>query len=356
MQKILTLTCLFSLCFFIQLDAQTSKGIWMVNGNLETNTFMSFGSPSTNLYLDPEVAVNIADNWTIGASLTINVVNKIATVGQGLEVRHTFIKANKNEVFAHLFVDFSTRRSLLSGGGINKYNTTTIGPGFGFLHFFNPAIAFETKIDYWLINKESVRDNSYYRNGNFHVSLGLQYFFDSKLKVDSTEVNYSTNKGDWVIGGNANLGYNDEGVINRNFTPFNSLQPFTGYFITNHILVGSGLNYGNDANFFYFTLGVAPFSRYYFKIGRKRQLFAELQFSYNLQWQKRNNQDKNYDRSPKSYIISPAIGYSTRILPEVSFDIKFNMDNISTYLGRNDNWNKTKQFNFNVGLTAFLPN
>ena len=68
-------------------------------------------------------------------------------------------------------------------------------------------------------------------------------------------------------------------------------------------------------------------------------------------WDKSNNE---YNRRPLSYVISPGIGYSTWILPEISFDIKFNMDNNAFFIETSDEWYKTTQFNLNVGLTAFL--
>ncbi len=350
MQKLLTLTCLFLAAYFSHLHAQTYKGIWMVNGKLETNTYTLNGSPTTILHLQPELALNFSESWMAGASLSIDFANKIARVGHGLFVRHTFIRANKNEIFAHAFFEHSSQR-YLQGGGNSKYTTTTIGPGFGLLHFFNSAVALEAKMDYNLFQKTRSQFNSNKRNANFVLNFGLQYFFDSKLKADSVKWNYNINKGDWVIGGTATFGYKPNSNPDFNFTSSNILQPFAAYFITSHILLGSGFNTGNDASFQRILLGLSPFSRYYIKVARKHQFFGELKFSYNFIWQ---NSGEQYKRFPYSYAISPGLGYSTWILPEVSFDITFSIDNNALYDQILDEWFKAKQFNLNVGLTAFL--
>jgi len=322
----------------------------MVNGKLETNTLILNGKPSTALHLQPQVAVNFSDNWMAGASLSIDVANKVARVGHGLFIRHTIIKANKNEFFTHLFFEHSTQRSLLAGGGRNKITTTKIGPGLGLLHFFNKAIAMEIKMDYEVFQKLTNQGFEIKQNGNFIIHTGLQFFFDSKLKADSTKWNYEINKGDWVIGGFATIG---KANLNEfSYYTSNLLQPFAGYFITNRILVGTGFNYNNDNTFRRFVVGLSPFGRYYIKAGRKHQFFGEFKFAYNAIWSLIGDQ---YDRSHLSYIISPGLGYSTWILPEVSFDIKFNMDRNASFLDKSQ-WFKTTQFNFNVGLTAFLRN
>lgn len=349
MQKKLTLTCLFLASFIFSLRGQTYKGVWMVNGNLETNTFITNGSPSTGLHLHHQVAVNFSENWMAGAALSIDVVNKVARVGHGLFIRHTALKANKNEFFVHAFFEHSTQRSLQSGGGRFKQVTTFFGPGFGFLHFFNRTIALEAKMDYYLFQKNNQRSYSQKQNGNFLLNVGLQYFFDSKLRSDSTKMDFKINKGDWVIGGIATIGNNNP--IENDFYTSNLLQPYAGYFITKNIMVGSGFNYNNDNYFQRFILGLAPLSRYYIKSGLKSQFFGELKFTYNHIWQKNG---ETYERAPFSYIISPGIGYSTWILPEVSFDIKLNMDKNASYITSSDQWYKSTQYNLNVGLTAFL--
>jgi len=326
----------------------------MIRGNLETNTFTSGATPSTVVHLHPEVAVNFSDNWMAGAELSIDFGNRMAEVGHGLFIRHTFIKAGKHEVFSYVFLNKKTSRPLVPGGGNNKTSVTKIGPGVGLLHFFNSAVALETKLDYNLYHNE--RYNSYNAvklNGNFFLSAGLQYFFDSKLTSDSTKIDYQIYKGDWIIGGLASFGSQDILLFSSSYTA-NLLQPFAGYFITDHIVVGSGLNYNNDNYFGRFILGLSPFGRYYLKVRRKHQFFGELKFAYNMIWE--NVGDNKYDRRPFSYILSPGIGYSTRILPQVSFDIMLNMDRNTSYISGLETPFKSNQFNINVGLTAFLTN
>ena len=348
MEKKYLLPTLLLLLSYTTIIAQTSKGVWMLDGSLLTNTQVINGSSSTDVFINPEVAVSFSDNWMAGARLNINIRDKIARVGQGLFVRHTFIRAGRNEVFAQVDFYREVQRSLVPDGPNLRFNTFKTGPGAGLLHFFNPNVALEALVDYNVFSRIEINGNKQRGNGDLNVNFKIKYFFNSQLQNDSSLYVYTTQKGDWVAGGQIALGTNSAYDFR---SPRNVLQPYVGYFVSDHILIACGLNYSDDTRQEQIILGLNPFARYYVKVGRKKQIFGELQGLYNLVWFpfSRNKKWEHWSRSGGA-----SIGFSNGINRNVSFDIKVGLHQDGLYGSFLGNWLNYQRFSIGLGLQAFI--
>lgn len=101
-----------------------------------------------------------------------------------------------------------------------------------------------------------------------------------------------------------------------------SLSPGVGYFIIDNLAIGINTNFSitSQGGYGFYTLGLGPYARYYFKNG----LFLNGELGYNLLHGLKNNATKQ-----KEYSIIPGIGYAIFLNPKVSFEPSLNYRHVN---------------------------
>ena len=143
--------------------------------------------------------------------------------------------------------------------------------------------------------------------------------------VFAISVNAQPRKGDWMVGANiaSGTGYLNTSVPHQFNFNFN---PSGGYFLSNRVAIGAGINFGGGglfSNSYYMNYGFSPFVRYYFvsKEGikaNKLYLFGELSTGIGGSSFVDKVNNTNLTRSGLNVGIGPALGYL--ITPNVSIE------------------------------------
>jgi outer membrane protein len=107
------------------------------------------------------------------------------------------------------------------------------------------------------------------------------------------------------------------------YNTFNlSISPGVGYFIIDNLAIGLNTNFSitSQGGYGLYTLGLAPYGRYYFKNG----FFVNAELGYNLLHGLKENRIKQ-----KEYSIIPGIGYAIFLNPKVSFEPSLNYRHVN---------------------------
>ncbi len=88
-----------------------------------------------------------------------------------------------------------------------------------------------------------------------------------------------TEKGRWLVGGNAGFSSSKAGGASASVSSFN-INPNAGYFVADNIAVGAGVGFTSATGGFS-AFAAAPFVRYYFlPLGTNAKLFANGSFGF----------------------------------------------------------------------------
>ncbi len=157
------------------------------------------------------------------------------------------------------------------------------------------------------------------------------------ITIVTVQVYSQENKGKFMLGGSASLGFydseseNSEIYSNSNSQAF-SLEVPVGYFVSNRFLVGLGQGYryrkySSESNFnnspaeresSSYSYLVGPFVRYYTPIINKLDFFAELNATYGFGEEKTNyinNGDLQYETDGKQTSLN------ANLIPGISYQV-----------------------------------
>ena len=152
------------------------------------------------------------------------------------------------------------------------------------------------------------------------------------------------NKGNWLVGGNANFSTQDQKVINSDYTSwYFNINPDIGYFISDKFATGIrgklSYSYTKDPVKNQSTiLGFGPFLRYYFlPTDNDINFLADAGYEYSTDFTKKNQNDFIFSTGPVIFFN-----------PSVALELTLN------YLIRNGDIINAKTFSFAVGFQIHL--
>jgi hypothetical protein len=168
----------------------------------------------------------------------------------------------------------------------------------------------------------------------------------SLFAITTSVASSQLNKGQWLIGGEANFtSSNFESSNNESKTSIIRLSPKAGYFIIDKF--AAGLRFGYDRTkvsnaFTYNTYSVAPFARYYFlPKEQKVNLFADASYSLNSSKQELGGSER---MNSNGYLIQagPAIFLNQSVALEFTLGY--------SRIKQNSNDYKTSAFQTGIGF------
>ena len=252
-------------------EAQLQKGSWLVNGELDYNNF-SFSNPNGSgdlfsLLIEPELSLMVTNHLMLGGKLSIGLNGdndrRTAPVSQHLLVRHYFKKLENFYLFYGGELIFRKVTQTFNSGGNRIFRNRSGHLQTGLLVFLQNTIALEFLFDYEMISV--ITENSLGRdlinNGPLLLESRFQFFIHSKDKIDLEETDYRFYPGNWLVGGNFQLGGDD------------FIRPEV------HLFWGSGWTTGLRTAIGYSLrssfLGFTPLVRKYFRLDKKGKLWLE---------------------------------------------------------------------------------
>jgi len=167
------------------LNAQITKGNWLVGGNgsfssstatSEDNSGNKIESKATGLRLNPNIGYFLADKIAFGLDTSINFSNPQGnensswTLGLGPFIRYYFFDNDK-------IVNLFSEANYIFSSGISEQNndlkSSAFGLSVGGVLFFNSSVGLELSLNY--TDSKTRRDGSADANfNNLQIALGFQ--------------------------------------------------------------------------------------------------------------------------------------------------------------------------------------
>jgi len=181
----------------------------------------------------------------------------------------------------------------------------------------------------------------------------IKLFFATIL-VCSITSNAQITKGNWMMGGDANLSSSTTSLSDNssssNKTFSYEISPDFGYFVFNKFAIGTkgSLNYSKskDDNGFgvYKSYNLGPFVRYYF-LKEEKQVNIFLESAYNF----------DLDKNNKNTVFSSKVGTAIFLNSSVAFEISLKYS-VSKYISQSDliSDSTTKGLTFGLGFQIHL--
>jgi len=254
--------CLFFVCHAVFAAAQIPAGTWLVNGDAFALRNLSQGAGNYSVGLAPQAGYFLTDNWMVGLGVQYNY-NRSSSF-QTLVQTYTWSVAPTTRFY------LPTQQSALApflalGGGYqqtrNEFSGSEAQAELFFLnanagvnYFFNANIAAEATFGYQGVYPSNVQQDVH----SLLVNVGLQLFLPPTSGEEAQRA-LPIKQGNWLVGFNANSGLVDIGGFDDLFL---SIVPTAGYFLTDRLVVGSGLQlaFANENA----IVNPEPFARYYF--------------------------------------------------------------------------------------------
>ncbi|GGW55916.1 hypothetical protein DFQ11_101549 [Winogradskyella epiphytica] len=158
----------------VSLNAQITKGNWLIGGNGEfTSQSFEFdnGSSSKREYLTikPNVGYFLKDKFAVGSSLRYENFDSFNIYGVGVFTRYYFLNLEKQfNLFVQLHYDFTHTVSDVNSIDDNALNSSFYGIRLGQVIFFNNVVGMEFSLVY---EKGNLQDSN---SDSFKAVLGFQ--------------------------------------------------------------------------------------------------------------------------------------------------------------------------------------
>jgi len=280
-----------------------------------------------------------ANNFSVGADLTFAYVK--TGFGDGTEIYLSpefryFIKSP-------FFISAAGNMSYVDDEF--EFNSISFSAGYSF--FPSPDWAIEPRLSYTDLLDEEVT----FRGEGFMFDVGFRYY-PGRMAGDSSRVESALRKGNLLLGGSGRFDFGQE-----EYTLL-QLSPRAGYFVSDHWVLGGGLNY------IYQKLNFSPggpgiestsnqilfgnvFSRYYFYKG----LFAELEGGLMLFNTLKTGGEEPEVWNPSAWYYNARLGYSWFISPSLALEPSFRFGRT---LSSNDGEVLDADFNTTVERLEFM--
>jgi hypothetical protein len=262
--------------------AQIPTGTWLITGNADALRNLSQGGDNFFLGLAPQAGYFLTDNWMVGLGGQYNY-NRSRSF-QALVRSRTWSLAP----FTRFYLpkqQGAVLPFLALGGGYqqtrNEFSSSEtesdlffLNANVGLNYFFNANVAAEATLGYQGVYPGNAQQDVH----SLLWNVGLQIFLMPRTE-DETPGGVPIEQGSWLAGFNANSGLANIGESNDLFL---SVMPVAGYFLTDHVVVGSGFQMVfADENA---IVNPEPFVRYYFISGEAAlQPFAMVGFGTRFQ-------------------------------------------------------------------------
>lgn len=252
----------------------------------------------------------LADNFSAGADLTIAYTK--SRFGDGTEV---YLSPElRYYINSPFFLSAAGNMSYVDDEF--DFNSATLSAGYNF--FVSPDWAIEPRVMYTHLIGDEIRT---LRGDGFMGELTFRYF-PGRTAGDSSAVDSALKKGNFLFGGSGSFSSAQEDLIYIYFAPR------AGYFVSDKLVLGLGLNYAYEKLDFQPSFGSGSlettiqallgsvFARYYIYDG----LFAELEGGLMLFNSLKVNGEKPEFWNPSSLYYNARLGYSWFISPSVALE------------------------------------
>ncbi len=330
----------FLLCSFFMLgltlvtQAQLQKGSWMVNGELrQNNNSQVFASPTSSqplnsfsLFLAPELSYMVTNHLMLGGKLSIglsgNTEQRFAPVSQNLRVRHFFKRLDNFYLFYGGELMFNKVTITEVGRDTRSFNIKSAFLQSGVMVFLQEAIGLEFLFNYEMISfqSDSRSDRTSTDGGTLQLEGRLQFFIHPENKSNSTQPDYRFYPGDWLIGGDFQLGGND--FIRPEIQRFWGSGWATG--------LRTEVGYSRRTG----LLGITPIVRKYFRPEKKGKLWLQAGAGVRGNYSKTRNSAANkewWTTDSRTLSLEGAIGWSNFISPNFTLDFYIARKNQKSY-------------------------
>jgi len=216
------------------------------------------------------------------------------------------------EVYVGLDYVFSERRFYNRGGSTSREGTS-FGPFGGILYFINPNVALDIGVLYPVVRRYKQTNFTSYQNGEMELQLGINFYFDSKLKKDTVSKLGTLRKGLWITGGGVSIGRANDVQTRSRQDLRNRLSPYVGVMLHKRWMVGGRLSYENSNSFREFFFGFQPFGRYYFRQRQKRMFYAEANMDFQFRYYKDETIEKGFSSTER--VGGIGLGVNRWIIP-----------------------------------------
>lgn len=176
-----------------------------------------------------------------------------------------------------------------------------------------------------------------------------------------------TEKGKFIIGGNASYSTSKSDADNAKASHNFSIVPNVGYFVSENIAVGTGIGYQSSKASIASPIGkqeafvVAPFGRYYTPVADKFKFFGHLSVPMAFGTTKATDSDlkvgdKNYNSTSIGVALSP--GFAFYPSSKIGIEFAFNGISYNNQSFEDANGNKLKgsgSDSFSIGTDFFAP-
>lgn len=152
------------------LDAQTSKGTFLLGGNASFQR----AKEQSILSINPNVGYFVADRFVAGLNAGINSLSDLTFISLGPNLRGYFLTSEKGSIFATAGFNY-VRVNIYN----NSDSSTGYNLGIGYAVFLNKAIALEISSNYSKLGSSA--DNIVIGNsetGIFSINVGFQIHFN----------------------------------------------------------------------------------------------------------------------------------------------------------------------------------
>lgn len=186
-----------ALALFGAMNAQTSKGNWMVSGKTElgfnsTETKVEFQganvaeSKTTSFTLNPAASYFVIDNLAIGLGLGFNSSktddDKSNTFSVMPQATYFFTVDGNIKPYVEAGVGYAVNNTTTAGTEV-KFDGLTYGAGIGAAYFVNQAVAFNLGVNYLGTDlKNSDNSDIKIKTNGFGASVGISVFLNGKTE------------------------------------------------------------------------------------------------------------------------------------------------------------------------------
>jgi len=301
-------------------QAQLQKGSWMVNGMLRQDNVTLLNERNSmrsnfTLIIAPEVSLMVTDHLMLGGKLEIEMAGESAVldipVAQHLSVRHYFKRMDKFFLFYGGEYVFEKQTTTFRGGGNRIIKRRSAHLHSGFQLFLQQAVALEFLFDYQMINTQIAgRSFRSTESGRLHFLGRLQFFIHKKRRKNLITDDFRFDPGDWLIGGNFELGGVD--VIKP------EVHRFWGRGWTTGVRLEARLDLSTDRSF----IGLSPLVRKYFRLEKKGKLWLQAGTGVSWEYARAGTRtgDVEWLKLFSNLSVEGTIGWSNVISPNFTLD------------------------------------
>lgn len=324
--KKITFLLLFGLFTFTSINAQISKGTWLVGGDLGINykVIQPFGGRGFSMPLTPLVGYSFTDHFMAGGQIDFLGTLSDGKVGSRTRI-NPFVRYFFNpNAEGNIYFGEVSANILVDEDPIDSYSFR-----FGVTRFLSPSIALQGGIGYTYRTRVSFEGI----NKNATLGLGIQAYLNRDLMANRKSAEPGIGKGSLLIGTSAaSMGYIIEFLQLE-------MAPNIGYFLSDQFVLGLSINadltisledtYVNSSE-----LVLNPFVRYYLPVEGRYRYFTQI--GVGIGQYSRNNGDFG-EYQTNLFNFNAFIGADIFVTPNLAIEMGVRFDSrYSEFVGESE--------------------